>query len=686
MANINFRFWQELTKALVPSGDGSYAERVNVGTTAPDGTINAKGDGLGFATSALLTNGQTFDSGVLSLVGYTQVQTDVLSNVSGTVVITFIEDAAGTNVLRTLTIPYIGGSGYQMFSAPAFTPYVRYRFTANAAGQTQFYFDTKFLTKAISGQVLGLDSFVSPSMVANLGRNILVGRTPGNLYKNVGVNGNGHLEASIRSPRLPFGSIHTERLEPIFQTDAVYGINAGQTVSGGSLSGTAVAADGSFVVATGTTIYSQAFIQSRRRMRYRPGQGVVGRFTALYTAPVAYSYQIAGFGHAEDGVYFGYKDIAGAVSEFGILYVNRGKRDVQTLTVTTGATAAANCTITLNSVAFTVPLTNASNIQRTVWEMSQFVFAGWKAYPSGATVVFVNDSAGVKAGTFSFDAGTTGAAATIAVTRAGAASTEAFYPQSTWNGDKMDGTGASGVTADWTKGNVFQIGIQYLGFGAITFQVEAVSGGDTPEFVGVHTMEIPNTLTATTFRNPSFPFTAAVYSAGSTTNLSVSVGSYAGFIEGESILRGNRFTYTQQSAGVSNSAYYPFFTILNKGVYGGIPNQVVVNVLHLAGCVRDNTTPCTIYIIKNGALQGNPNFTDYSSISATEVDTSATTVTITDNAQILYSMPIGSDGEASTTFNDIPTLQPGEWLSVCATSNTGTATFVNASLNTREDQ
>ena len=641
---------------------------------------------IAFSTSAALANGATYSSGVLSLIGYTQVQTNILSDVNGTVTIEFCEDSGGATVLRTLTIPYVGGSGYQTFSAPAFTPYVEYQFTADEAGQAQLYFDTKFLTTALSGQVLGLNSFISPSMVANLGRNILVGKTDGDQYKNVGIDSDGHLEVALRSPRLPFGSIHTERLVPIFQTDAVYGINAGQTLSGGSLSGTATADDSSFIVSTGATLYSQAFIQSRRRMRYRPGQGVVGRFTARYTAPVAYSYQIAGYGHAEDGVYFGYKDIAGAVSEFGILYVNRGKRDIQTMTVTTGATAAADCTITLNSVAFTVPLTAASNIQRTVWEISQFVFAGWKAYPNGATIVFVNDSSGAKAGTFSFAAGTTGAAATIASTRAGAASTEAFYPQSTWNGDKLDGTGASGVTADWTKGNVFQIGIQYLGFGAITFQVETAGGGGGPDFVNVHTMLLPNALTATTFRNPSFPFTAAVYSAGSTTDLSVRVGSYAGFIEGESELRGNRFTYTKQSAGISNGAYYPLFTVYNKLTYGGIPNQVVVNILHVAGCVKDNTTPCTIYLIKNGALDGNPDFTDYSSISSTAYDTSATTVTITDNAQIIYSLPISSIGEQSTDFNDIPTLQPGEWLSVCGKSNAGTATYVNASLNTREDQ
>jgi hypothetical protein len=63
-----------------------------------------------------------------------------------------------------------------MFSAPAFTPYVRYNFTSTTTGMTDFYFDTKFTTKSISGQILGMNDFIAAGMVANLGRNVLVGQ------------------------------------------------------------------------------------------------------------------------------------------------------------------------------------------------------------------------------------------------------------------------------------------------------------------------------------------------------------------------------------------------------------------------------------------------------------------------------------------------------------------------------
>lgn len=35
----------------------------------------------------------------------------------------------------------------------------------------------------------------------------------------------GHLEVAVHAPRLPFGSLHAEKLTPIFQCDAVYGGN-----------------------------------------------------------------------------------------------------------------------------------------------------------------------------------------------------------------------------------------------------------------------------------------------------------------------------------------------------------------------------------------------------------------------------------------------------------------------------
>ena len=62
----------------------------------------------------------------------------------------------------------------------------------------------------------------------------------------------GHIEVAVHSPRLPFGSIHTESLEPIFQVDSVYGINSEEMLTtighltGGVSSATATGTDNLF--------------------------------------------------------------------------------------------------------------------------------------------------------------------------------------------------------------------------------------------------------------------------------------------------------------------------------------------------------------------------------------------------------------------------------------------------------
>ena len=42
-------------------------------------------------------------------------------------------------------------------------------------------------------------------------------------------------------------------------------------------------------------------------------------------------------------------------------------------------------------------------------------------------------------------------------------------PQSSWNVDKLDGTGASGLTIDFTKGQIFAIDYEWLGLGRVRF-------------------------------------------------------------------------------------------------------------------------------------------------------------------------------------------------------------------------
>jgi len=498
----------------------------------------------------------------------------------------------------------------------------------------------------------------------------------------------GHAEVAIHDPILPFGALNTENLIPIFQSDAVYGLNNSQILAttghltGGVSSGTNTGTNNLFKSSTGTTALSFATIQSRRRLRYRAGQGVVGRFAGFFSNAVADAILVAGFGTGESGYYFGYNGTA-----FGILHSTGGVREIQTLSVSAGAGGAENVTVKLSGVD-TVVAVVAGSATSVAYQLSKATYVGWDAEQVGATVRFLAQAVGNKAGAFSLaSTGTT--AGTFAETLAGVAATDVWYPQTEWNGDRCDGSNSvynkSGYDLDPTKGNVFQIDITYLGFGAIIFKIITTSDSNNPTYTIVHSLKFPNTRTTTTLSQPSFPFTMAAYSAGSTTDASVSIGSFAGFVAGEKRLTGPRMTYSANSTAVNNSAYRALLTVRNDRIYATRANQAVVNLLSFGGAIED-TTPVTLLLIKNATLAGTPNFQAWSTNSCTDVDTAATTCTFTNNEQIIFSYPIGASSGGIFSFEDDITLQPGETVTLAAITVTGTAQYVLATLNTREDQ
>jgi len=516
------------------------------------------------------------------------------------------------------------------------------------------------------------------------------GQTDDNQKLPLHVTPEGHLEVAVHGPTLPFGSLHVEEMEPIFQVDAVYTANpylvataTGLTSGSGANSATATTANNYFACTTGTTANSFASVESRKRLRYRPGQGIIGRFAGRFTAPAANAKQYIGFGSAEAGIFFGYDG-----TSFGLCHRTGGVREIQTLTVTTASTATNNYVVTLPSgTAVSVTATNNGSTTRTAYEIAQGTFPGWKAEARGATVVFVSETAGpVNMISLAQTGAGTPAAGTWAETLAGVAATENWVPQSQWNGEPTNGTGAMDFTLDPAKANVYQIGVQYLGTGPIVCQIEVPSiSGNNATWVTVHTFNFPNSGSTVSLTQPALPFYMGALSFGSTTSVGVYVSSFAGFIEGRKRMHGPRMTYSDTSTAVSTSSYYSLMTVRNSIAYSGRANQSVVNLLSFCAACED-TTPVIFYLIKNAALVGTPNFVSHSSSSCTYTDTAATTCTITNNDQIIYTLMVGPNGEGLIVFEDEITLQPGEQLTIAATAVTGTATFSVASINTREDQ
>lgn len=510
----------------------------------------------------------------------------------------------------------------------------------------------------------------------------------------ISVTPEGHQEVEIHGPLLPFRSLHTESLYPVFQSDGVYGVNSfsmltatGLSTGTGSGSGAVSGSSNLLTVSTGTTQYSFASLQSRRRLRYRPGQGVRGRFAGYFTTGVANSYQVMGLGTSETTLAFGYNGTA-----FGILYSTGGVRELHTFTVTTASKATNDYVVTLpNTATVNVTATNNSSTTQTAYEISRGTFPGWKASARGSTVIFLADSNGNKSGSFSLAQTGAGvpAAGSDAETTAGVASTDTWIAQASWNVDPMDGTGPSGVTLDPTKGNVYQIDAQYLGFGVLLFYIEAVpTNSNNPYWQLVHMIRYPNTSTSISMSQPAFPFLLAAYSAGSTSNLSVKCGSFAGFNEGAVVNLGPRISYQRDAMVTSStSAYVPLFTVRNGLTWQSRANQTVVHLIDVTGVARGNSTATTkFYLVRNAALTGPVNFTAVGATSACYQDKAATGMSTPADTDIIWTRAVTQSGDFEYAFKDDEiTLQPGESVTLCVKSLTATADC-SGGLNTREDQ
>ena len=220
----------------------------------------------------------------------------------------------------------------------------------------------------------------------------------------------------------------------------------------------------------------------------------------------------------------------------------------------------------------------------------------------------------------------------------------------------------------------------------MTFSIlQPSSEGNNANWTVVHTINNPNSRTSVHASQPSFPFTAFAVSLGATTNVSMNIGSFAGFVEGQKKTTGPRMSYFN-TAGVTSSVsvYIPVFTVRNSFTYATRANQSIVNLMSVSGAAASNTGLTSFYLIRNGTLTG-ASWSAYATTSCTYVDTTATAVSFSANSQVIWSGCISKDGDFVFSFTDDITLQPGETVTFAARSVTATATCV-AQLNTREDQ
>jgi hypothetical protein len=469
----------------------------------------------------------------------------------------------------------------------------------------------------------------------------------------------GSTVVTVDSPVSTFGEVLTATLTPVAQGDFVFNVNDQIFNDRQFAGGTLTVSDGMAVLDSGTDPSGSAVVQLRRGLKYKPGQGSLMRATALFSTPNSGNAQFIGMGSAECGYFIGYFG-----TNFGILHSEDGQREIRKLTVTTGA-GTGNCTVTLDGDSISVPITGGSSPEQTAYQLSIQDYSnvgngGWLADAVSGSVYFVSARADSMGGSYSVSGN--GIVGTFTQTKAGIAQTNTFIASGSFNVDNLDGTGPSRMTLNPQRGNVFQIGFQYLGFGNSKFYVEDPETGRPYQF---HEIKNANSRTTPVLKNPNVSVLATSANIGGTTPTQLKTVSMAGYVEGDQYKLDPKFSYSNTFSNINESSYVPFIMLKSNRVFHDDSCYGEFDILKVAASNEVNNKTLTVGLFLTKEVTGEVDFQyideDNSIVAYADLDPS--NQEIINPGRPFYEIVVGS---ASSQTVDLQSLNfifgPGDCL------------------------
>lgn len=145
-------------------------------------------------------------------------------------------------------------------------------------------------------------------------------------------------------------------------------------------------------------------------------------------------------------------------------------------------------------------------------------------------------------------------------------------PQSSWNLDKMDGTGISGITLDFTKTQIFMIDFEWLGVGRVRFgfNVDGITHY-------VHELSAANTLTTVYMSSPNLPLRYQIINNGTGIASSINCICSAVISEGgrEEVATNSYISTGSTSVSAVNGQNNPIVALKLKTGYKGCTIDVL---------------------------------------------------------------------------------------------------------------
>jgi len=204
--------------------------------------------------------------------------------------------------------------------------------------------------------------------------------------------------------------------------------------------------------------------------------------------------------------------------------------------------------------------------------------------------------------------------------------TETLVAQADWNGDKLDGTGPSGITLDITKAQIFWMDIEWLGLG--TVRLGFIING---QFILCHSFHHANLITSTYITTASLPLRYEIKNVGvpsPTTSSTLKQICSTVISEGGYELRGS-----QQAVGTpvttpfrltTAGTFYPVVSIRLKSSPDRLDAIVIVTAISMLGKTAGDTFN---WQVRNAATTSGGSWVSAGIDSSVEYNITATSIT-----------------------------------------------------------
>ena len=258
-------------------------------------------------------------------------------------------------------------------------------------------------------------------------------------------------------------------------------------------------------------------------------------------------------------------------------------------------------------------------------------------------------------------------------------SVDTWIAQSSFNKDKLDGTGSSGITIDPTKINIFQLSVGYIGVRGCTFSIMHPTTGAWTLF---HDHILTGTTTDQTQSiNPTMTFGIQATNTSNNTNIVVKNGSVGVFIIGARERIGS--TYGVNNNKSVSTTDTNLLTIRNNTTINGVTNQSQIRIRSLSVATAAGV-PVVFKLIKNTTLGGVPAYTDVDATNSCAArDIAGTTVT---GGNVQFNTTLGANGNVFVDLTEFDIfLSPNDTLTCTAATISGGAANHVVAINWNED-